>query len=36
MATSKKAMCVAKTKQGTKCKNPATGKSAHCATHKKK
>jgi len=36
MATAKKAMCAAKTKQGTKCKKPAVGKSAYCATHKKK
>ena len=36
MATTKKAMCAAKTKQGTKCKKTAVGKSAYCATHKKK
>lgn len=32
----KKAMCAGKTKQGTPCKKPATGKSKFCATHKKK
>jgi hypothetical protein len=36
MATAKKTMCAGKTKQGTKCKKPATGKSVYCATHKKK
>lgn len=36
MATAKKAMCAGKTKQGTKCKKPAVGKSTYCATHKKK
>lgn len=36
MATAKKAMCAGKTKQGMKCKKTAVGKSAFCATHKKK
>jgi len=36
MATAKKTMCTGKTKQGTRCKKPAVGKSALCATHKKK
>ena len=36
MATAKKARCAGKTKQGTKCKKPASGKSAYCTTHKKK
>ena len=36
MATAKKTMCAGKTKQGTKCKKPAVGKSVYCATHKKK
>jgi hypothetical protein len=36
MAAAKKAMCAGKTKQGTKCKKPAVGKSAYCAVHKKK
>jgi hypothetical protein len=36
MATTKKVRCAAKTKQGTKCKKLAVGKSAYCATHKKK
>ncbi len=36
MATAKKAMCAAKTKQGTKCKKTASGKSVYCATHKRK
>lgn len=35
-AVVKKAKCAAKTKQGTKCKNIATGKSKFCASHKKK
>jgi hypothetical protein len=35
-ATVKKEKCAAKTKEGTKCKNTATGKSKFCATHKKK
>jgi len=36
MATAKKAMCAGKTKQGTKCKKAATGKSVFCTVHKKK
>jgi hypothetical protein len=36
MATGKKAACGAKTTKGEKCKNPVTGKSKYCATHKKK
>ena len=36
MATAKKARCAGKTKQGAKCKKSAVGKSAYCATHKKK
>jgi hypothetical protein len=36
MATAKKAMCAAKTKEGKKCKNTASGKSKFCTTHKKK
>ena len=36
MATEKKATCAAKTTKGEKCKNPATGKSKYCVTHKKK
>jgi hypothetical protein len=36
MATEKKVACAAKTKEGNKCKNSATGKSKFCATHKKK
>ena len=36
MATAKKAMCAGKTKQGTKCKKGAVGKSVFCAVHKKK
>ena len=36
MATAKKSMCAGKTKEGTKCKKTAVGKSAYCATHKKK
>jgi hypothetical protein len=36
MATAKKAMCAGKTKQGRKCKKTAVGKSAYCATHKRK
>jgi hypothetical protein len=35
MATVKKATCAAKTTKGKKCKNPATGKSKYCVTHKK-
>ena len=31
----KKARCAAKTKEGKKCKNSASGKSKKCATHKK-
>lgn len=31
----KKARCAAKTKEGKKCKNTATGKSKFCASHKK-
>jgi hypothetical protein len=31
----KKAGCAAKTKEGKKCKNSASGKSKKCATHKK-
>ncbi len=30
------AKCAAKTKEGKKCKNVASGKSKFCATHKKK
>jgi len=29
------AKCAAKTKEGKKCKNAASGKSKFCATHKK-
>jgi hypothetical protein len=36
MAKAKRARCAAKTTKGTKCKNPVTGKSKYCATHKKK
>jgi hypothetical protein len=36
MATAKTAKCAAKTKEGKKCKNSASGKSRFCATHKKK
>lgn len=36
MAAAKKAKCAAKTKQGTKCKNVAAGKSKFCASHKGK
>jgi hypothetical protein len=36
MATAKKVACAAKTKEGKKCKNAATGKSKFCAAHKKK
>jgi hypothetical protein len=31
----KKAPCVAKTKEGKKCKNMAAGKSRFCSSHKK-
>jgi hypothetical protein len=31
-----KAKCAAKTTKGKKCKNPASGKSKYCVTHKKK
>ena len=36
MATAKKVACAAKTKEGNKCKNSASGKSKFCAAHKKK
>jgi hypothetical protein len=36
MAKAKKARCGAKTKEGKKCKNNASGKSKYCASHKKK
>jgi len=36
MAAAKTPKCVAKTKEGKKCKNTASGKSKFCATHKKK
>jgi len=36
MATEKKVVCGAKTKQGTQCKKTAVGKSKFCTTHKKK
>jgi hypothetical protein len=36
MATAKAAKCSAKTKEGKKCKNTASGKSKLCASHKKK
>ncbi len=32
----KKARCAAKTKEGKRCKNSASGKSKFCASHKKK
>jgi hypothetical protein len=32
----KAARCAAKTKEGKRCKNTATGKSKFCASHKKK
>jgi len=32
----KKLRCAAKTKEGKRCKNTATGKSKCCAVHKKK
>ena len=32
----KKAICAAKTKEGKRCKNSASGKSKFCASHKKK
>jgi len=32
----KKARCAATTAAGKKCKNPASGKSKFCASHKKK
>ncbi len=32
----KKVRCAAKTKEGKKCKNNASGKSKFCAAHKKK
>ena len=35
MAKEKQSKCVAKTKKGTKCKKPASGKSKYCAGHKK-
>ncbi len=31
-----KKRCAAKTKQGTQCKRPASGRSKFCAAHKKK
>ncbi len=31
----KKARCAAKTKEGKRCKNSASGKSKNCAVHKK-
>jgi hypothetical protein len=36
MAKSKNVRCAAKTKQGKRCKNTASGKSKFCASHKKK
>jgi hypothetical protein len=36
MAKSKNVMCSAKTKQGKRCKRPASGKSKFCSSHKKK
>ena len=36
MAKAKKVKCAAKTKEGKKCKNTASGKSKFCASHKKK
>jgi len=36
MAMAKTSKCAAKTKEGKKCKNTASGKSKFCATHKKK
>jgi hypothetical protein len=36
MATARTAKCAAKTKEGKKCKNTASGKYKFCATHKKK
>ena len=36
MAKAKKVRCSAKTKEGKKCKNFASGKSKFCAAHKKK
>jgi len=36
MAMVEKPKCAAKTKKGTQCKKPATGKSKFCTTHKKK
>ncbi len=32
----KKETCAATTTKGKKCKNPVSGKSKYCATHKKK
>jgi len=31
----KKARCAAKTKEGKRCKNSASGRSKNCASHKK-
>ncbi len=36
MASAKKVLCAAKTKEGKNCKKTASGKSKFCATHKKK
>jgi hypothetical protein len=36
MAKVKKVRCSAKTKEGKRCKNTATGKSKSCAAHKRK
>ena len=36
MAAAKTPKCAAKTKEGKKCKNTASGKSKFCVTHKKK
>jgi hypothetical protein len=36
MAATKKARCAGKTRQGTKCRKSAVGKSAYCFTHKRK
>jgi len=36
MAKAKKVRCSAKTKEGKKCKNTASGISKSCASHKRK
>jgi hypothetical protein len=36
MAKVKKVRCSAKTKEGKRCKNTASGKSKSCASHKRK